>query len=152
MLVARAAAQVHPTRRHRRVVTLDLRPAPKRLAWQGTYKRGDVASRLHSDVRRQPSTRTHRAVGADDDWPPLELAVARDFVGRKKRPGAHAHTVPEYDKVLIWATNAREGMTARQQAYVESSPIKACACAHPSARHLYPETLVCPHARRRGGR
>ena len=87
------------------------RPAPKGLARQGTYERGDVASRLRSDVRCQPSTRTHRAVGADDDWPPLELAVARHFVGCKVRPSAHARTVPQHDEVLIWE-NAQAGTAA----------------------------------------
>eukprot|EP00964_Phaeocystis_antarctica_P119352 scaffold83097_cov69-Phaeocystis_antarctica.AAC.6 len=58
-------------------------------------------------MRRQPRTWAHRAVGAEDNWPPLELAVARPFVGCKVCSGAHASTVPQHDKVLIWATQER---------------------------------------------
>ena len=85
----------HPTRRHWRVVTLGLRPAPKRLTRQRTRECGDVTSRLHSDVRRQPHTLAHHRTVPDNDRPPLELAVACHFVGRKVRKGAHARTIPQ---------------------------------------------------------
>ena len=95
------------------MVTLALRPAPKGLAWQCTHERGDAAARLHSDMRRQPSTRTHRAVGSDNNRPTLELAIAREFVSAKEDAGAHARPIFQKDEVFIWTVRKSAGQQER---------------------------------------
>eukprot|EP00964_Phaeocystis_antarctica_P012593 scaffold6942_cov72-Phaeocystis_antarctica.AAC.12 len=47
------------------------------LARQRTCECGNVAARLHSDMRRQPSARAHCAAGTYVNRPPFELTVAR---------------------------------------------------------------------------